>query len=67
MQARGGGDFRYKMRAYYVSSLLELHFGWKKTEFLDKSSKTIDILPVFFQTEVKPSTNAIILVKLWLI
>ena len=27
----------------------------KKIEFLDKSSKTLDIFPVFFRTEVKPN------------
>ena len=29
--------------------LVGLHFGSKKTELLNKSSKTIDILPVFFE------------------
>ena len=34
---------------------MRLHFGRKKTEFLDKSSKTIDIVPVFFEPKWSPS------------
>ena len=28
-----------------------LNFGSKKTEFLDKSSETIDFVPVFFESK----------------
>ena len=33
---------------------VELHFGSKKSAFLEKSSKTIDILPVFFEPKWIP-------------